>query len=56
MDLEKLRASFSKLADPDKEIVLQGIKEIEMYLRGLKGKKFKEALSSLSGLFYIDSF
>jgi len=54
--VEKLKASFSKLADPDKEIVLEGIREIERYLPGLKGKKFKEALSSLSGLFYIDTF
>jgi hypothetical protein len=54
--LDKLKPSFSKLADPDKEIVLQGIKEIEMYLPGLKGRKFKQALSSLSGLFYIDTF
>jgi len=54
--LEKLKASFSKLADPDEEIVLQGIKEIESYLPKLEGRKFKEALSSLSSLFYIDTF
>jgi len=53
--LEKLKAFFSKLADPDEEIVLQGIKEIERYLPELTGKKFKEALSSLSSLFYIDT-
>ena len=54
--LEKLKPSFSKLADPDKEIVLEGIREIERYLPGLKGSKFKEALSSLSSLFYVDTF
>ena len=53
--MEKLKASFSKLADPDQEIVLQGIKEIERYLPELKGRKFKEAVSSLSSLFYIDT-
>jgi hypothetical protein len=53
--LEKLKTSFSKLADPDKEIVLEGISEIERNLPGLKGREFKEALSSLSSLFYIDT-
>jgi hypothetical protein len=54
--LEKLKPSFSKLTDLDRKVVLQGIKEIESYLSKLEGRKFKEALSSLSSLFYIDTF
>ena len=54
--MEKLKASFAKLSDADKNSVLQGIKEIETYLPELKGKKYKEALDSLSSLFYIDTF
>lgn len=54
--MEKLKAAFSKLADPDREVVLQGIREIESHLPKLEGRKFKEALSSLSSLFYIDTF
>lgn len=54
--MQKLKPSFSKLTNPDREVVLEGIEEIESYLPALKGKKFKGALSALSGLFYIDTF
>ncbi len=54
--MENLKTSFAKLADSDKYVVLKGIREIESHLPKLKGKKYKEALDSLSSLFYIDTF
>jgi HEAT repeat protein len=54
--LENLKRSFAKLTDSDKDIVLEGIKEIEIHLPKLKDKKYKEALDSLVSLFYIDTF
>lgn len=54
--MKKLNPSFAKLADSDKNVVLQGIKEIEASLPRLKGRKYKEALDSLASLFYIDTF
>ena len=54
--LEKLRNSLAKLTASNKDVILQGINEIENHLPELKGRKLKEALDSLSSLFYIDTF
>ena len=54
MDEKSLRNVLKKIAQPDKEKIMQGLKEIEPEILKMKEKELKETIFAVSSLFYID--
>ena len=54
MDEKSLKNVLEKIAHPDKEKIIQGLKEIEQEIFKMKEQKLKETIFALSSLFYID--
>ncbi|MGB2697033.1 MAG: HEAT repeat domain-containing protein [Candidatus Zixiibacteriota bacterium] len=54
MDKKSLENALEKIARPDKDKIMQGLKEIEPDILNMKEGELKEAIFAVSSLFYID--
>lgn len=54
MDEKSLKNALEKIAQPDKEKIMEGLKEIEPEILNMKEKKLKETIFAVSSLFYTD--
>ena len=54
MDEKSLKNALQKIAQPDKEKIMSGLKEIQPEILNMKEKELKETIFAVSSLFYID--
>jgi len=54
VDEKSLKNALEKIAQPDKEKIMEGLKEIEPEIVNMKEKELKETVFAVSSLFYTD--
>jgi HEAT repeat protein len=54
LDEKLLRQALQKIAQPEKEKIMEGLEEIEPEIRKMKEKELKETIFAVSSLFYTD--
>jgi HEAT repeat protein len=54
VDEKSLKNALQKIAQPDKEKIMEGLREIEPEVLKMKEKELKETIFAVSSLFYID--